>query len=105
MRESSARIVERVVTNQEDEVRQLFRLVAWQWNESRFEPALCQEHPQEIYARERFGIAINFGRVSDRFAMCEENAFDFTQAGDGDSIEHIVTIVEKNFRNAHECGV
>jgi hypothetical protein len=69
------------------------------------EAAFREEDPQEPDAGAGFRQAVNDADRVERLAVGEENTEDLPEAGDGDAIEHVVTVVEERLGNTEEGGV
>src|SRR5215471_15904895 len=94
--------IQRGVADQQREVRKRFEIVAGQRLEFRIQPALSEQDTQKVHAGQRSSIAKNFLRLLKRFAMREENAFHFAKRGNRRAVQDIITVVEKNLRDAHQ---
>ena len=93
------------VTDQQYVIGKRGPIVAGQGLELRFEPALGQQHPQQLNAGKGSRIAEDLGGLGQRLAMRQQNAFHLAEGGDGNSIQDIVAVVEEDFDHAHQRRV
>ena len=96
---------ERDVADEEDIWKFADAFVAGEGEEFRFKAALFEKDAEKVDAGERGGVTMDLANLFEGIGVGEENAFYFAKAGDGDAVENVVLVVEKDFGDAEQSGV
>jgi len=97
--------IQRRVANEHGVVRERSHIIGGEGFELRFQPALGEQHPQQLNAGERGGIAVDLGCLAERLAVSQQDTLHLAQGGDGNSIQDIVAVVEEDLDHADQSGV